>query len=514
MSNSTKHPARSGIDVNSSAGFFRQPRAVYVLSATEFWERFSFYGLMGLLVLFLSAPLAEEGFGWSDAEAVRLFGLYSALAFATPVFGGWIADRYLGAARSVIIGGVIIALGHFLLAGPALLPLLMESITNAPIKEIVRTAGQPLGALSMSVETMDALQRSVVANNIAPADIDRVTNAAIIAYRVQAYSFYIALGLIILGTGFFKPSVTAIVDRCYAQGDPRRTMGFALFWVGINVGSLAANFIAGTLGERVGWHWGLGAAGVGMLGALIIFYMYRSLLPASTPIKRSTTNTVALRRLTEAERRRLQSLAAMAIFALIFFICFLQKGGLLNVYTREADRVFFGFEIPTTWFLSINPFVVLVCTPFLMKITSAYAGNNRRSEPVFFFTAALLCAGAAYGVLLISELLTPTGAKPSAVWLVPAYIAISVGEIMLWPTALAMVTDLAPVHYASVAIGSWYLVYALAAWTAGELGGWAQETRPANAFALLLGTTTMAAVVLWYLADLILPRKILEEAED
>jgi POT family proton-dependent oligopeptide transporter len=191
--------------------WFGYPKGVFLLSFTEMWERFSYYGMLALLVLFLTADVAHHGFGWERDDALKLYGFYTGLIFTAPLLGGWIANNYWGERRCILVGGILIACGHACMAAPRVLP------------------------------------------------------------DFAAAGFFGGLGLIILGTMLLKPTISSIVGQFFSQTDQRRDGAFALFLVGIYVGEIAGVFVAGYLGERVAWHWGFGAAGIGMTLGLLVY---------------------------------------------------------------------------------------------------------------------------------------------------------------------------------------------------------------------------------------------------
>ena len=218
----------SPIDAGSEAGS-KHPAGLWVLFITEMWERFSYYGMRALLVLYLIASTSSEnenpGFGWSEESAAYLYAIYTWAVYLTPIFGGWLADKFLGTHRSMVIGGWIIALGHITLAGTELF--------GVTPNEVVSLQTSP-GAL---------------------------------------ITFVAGLALIVIGTGFFKPCVSVMVGQLYGPKDVRRDAGFTIFYMGINLGAFLSPLIAGTLGQKVGWHWGFGSAAVGMILGLF-FYQY------------------------------------------------------------------------------------------------------------------------------------------------------------------------------------------------------------------------------------------------
>ena len=239
------------------------PKGLYLLFFTEMWERFSYYGMRALLVLFLTSATLDEGFGWSSVEALRLYGLYTGLIWFTPVIGGWLADSYLGQRKAVVIGGSLMALGHFMMAGPALLPVLVGQFSGVPVQDVLQTAGVALGSLFPDGAAWQGLDARIAALELSAGEAARYQSAARLAYTLSAVSFYSALCLLVCGVGLFKTNISTQVGLLYDERDDRRDGGFTIFYMGINIGAFLGIIIAGVLGERVGWHYGFAVAGVG-----------------------------------------------------------------------------------------------------------------------------------------------------------------------------------------------------------------------------------------------------------
>ena len=285
------------------------------------WERFSYYGMRALLVLYLIASTEDgltagnPGFGWSEDSAYLLFGVYNWAVYLTPIFGGLIADRFLGTHRSLIVGGWTIATGHCLLAA--------TEFFGVTAGEAVTLATGP-GAL---------------------------------------LCFVAGLALVIIGTGFFKPCVSVMVGQLYTPGDPRRDGGFTIFYIGINVGAVLAPFIAGTLGETVGWHYGFGAAAVGMVLGIVTYQLTRArylgnigLAPAAASPSAPDRKAVPL---TPVEWRRIAVILVLAFVGnVVFWMAFEQAGSSMNVFAAQStDRTLWGLleaPFPATWYQAVK----------------------------------------------------------------------------------------------------------------------------------------------------------------
>ena len=410
------------------------PKGLLVLFITEMWERFSYYGMRALLVLFLIAstssvqgdgrPNANPGFGWSEEAAFTLYGLYTWAVYLTPIFGGWLADRFLGTHRSMLIGGWIIAAGHATLALSALAGI-------APGEAVTLQTGP----------------------------------AALVI-------FIAGLALIVIGTGLFKPCVSVMVGQLYAEDDPRRDSGFTIFYMGINLGALLAPLVAGTLGETVGWHWGFAAAAVGMIAGLVCYQALRPRYLAGVGLR------ARARRASEAAAARVsdgapepprtvvwQRIAVILILAFVgnvfFWTAFEQAGSSLNVFAKHStDRSLgglFGAEgFPASWYQSVNPLAILLFAPLFAWLWPALDRRGRNpSTPAKFFWGLFLL-----GLAFIAMVFGATQARESGLagpqWLLVTYVVYTWGELCLSPVGLSMTTKLAPARLQSLLMGIYF----------------------------------------------------------
>ena len=408
-----------------------QPRGLWVLFATEMWERFSYYGMRALLVLYLisaSDDPQNPGFGWMEGDAYRLYGLYTWAVYLTPIFGGMLADRFLGTHRSMLLGGVIIAIGHFLLA-------LTERF-----------------AISQGV----------------PVDLQTGPGAV--------GCFMLGLFFVIVGTGFFKPCVAVMVGQLYGPDDPRREGGFTVFYMGINVGAMLAPLVAGTLGETVGWHWGFGAAGVGMIAGLITYQFLRPRYLEGIGLA-PERSAVASRRpalpLDRAEWQRVGVILLLALFGNIaFWAGFEQAGSSLNVFAAQStDRTLWGLlddPFPATWYQSVNPASVILFAPLFAALWLALGKRGIEPSTPVKFCLGLWLLGLAFIAMVAGAIEARSGlAGPQ--WLLITFVVVTWGELCLSPVGLSMVTKLAPAHLQSFFMGLWYFTFSLANLLAGEL---------------------------------------------
>ncbi|MFZ0990185.1 MAG: peptide MFS transporter, partial [Xanthobacteraceae bacterium] len=399
---------------------FGHPRGLTFLFTTEMWERFSYYGMRSLLVLYMTKFLlledhsvnviglaglrrALEGvFGPLDVQPLssQIWGLYTGLVYFTPIFGGLLADRVLGQRRTVVIGAVLMAFGHFMMASEQM--------------------------------------------------------------------FLFALLALILGSGCFKPNISTQVGGLYAPGDPRRDRAYSIFYVGINLGAFLAPLVCGTLGEGVGWHYGFAAAGVGMVIGLCIYLYALPLLPTDEMHKvQAAQGGQSARKPPDAsERRAVLALLALFVPNTLFWAAYEQMGNTIilwaDAYTdRSLDAHLFGWsaEIPTTWFLAVNPFMIFAFTPFVVALWARQAA--RGAEPPTITKMAYGCFGvcAAYLIMVAAALsmssvagaggATSAAGKASWMWLFAYFVVITLGELYLSPVGLSFVTKVAPARLIS-----------------------------------------------------------------
>ncbi|HEV8320804.1 MAG TPA: peptide MFS transporter [Myxococcota bacterium] len=406
----------------------KQPIGLFLLFGTEMWERFSYYGMRAILVLYL-IDTKMGGAGWPKTYASRLYGWYTGLVYLTPLAGGYLADKFIGTHRSLIIGGLIIACGHFSLA--------MHSMPT----------------------------------------------------------FYAGLVLIILGTGFFKPNVSTMVGQLYTQGDPRRDAGFTIFYMGINLGAFLGTFICGYLGEspQWGWHYGFGAAGVGMVCGLAMYVLgKRKYLGAigEVPMARAGGAAAAANAapLTREERDRVAAIFITAFFVIFFWLAFEQAGSSMNIFAAERTaRTFFGYTIPASWFQNINPLAILVFGPaFATMWVRLGARGKEPSTPVKMATGLLLLGGG-FVFMVIGGRISDGGKLAGPIWLSLAYLFHTWGELCLSPVGLSLVTKLAPVKFASLLMGTWFLANFCANLAGGYVAALVEKVERGEVFRLLGG---------------------------
>ena len=436
----------------AQADFLGHPRGLAFLFTTEMWERFSYYGMRALLVLYLVKYVLlpatggqvvglgalksfyESLYGPLDVQpfASHIYGDYAALVYLTPIFGGLLADRVLGHRRTVVIGALLMAAGHFMMAVE---PLLL-----------------------------------------------------------------FALVCLIVGNGCFKPNLSSQVGQLYAPGDPRRDRAFSIFYVGTNIGAFLAPLVSGTLGERAGWHYGFGAAGVGMLIALAIYLAGTSHLPPD-PVPFKQRDAADKRPLDRDEWRRIAALIILFIPVSLFWATYEQQGNTIALWADDfTDRtVNLGFwvtEIPITWFQSFNPFMIFAFTPFVVALWARQAA--RGSEPSTVIKMALGCIGCG-GSYLIMALAAwyAGGGKASWLWLFVYFAVITTSELYLSPIGLSLVSKVAPVRYVSVMMGVWLATSFTGNFIAGWLGSFWSSMAKLDFFLMVAAVAIAAGLVIW-----------------
>ncbi len=443
--------------------WFGHPKGVFLVAFTELWERFSYFGMAALLALYLASPVASGGWGWSRAEAALFYGFYAGLVFAMPVVGGWLANNHLGERRCIVIGALLLMAGHLLLGGPAFVPYLIEQFTGVDPRPIIVQSGVPLGTLWSLDEVAPALHEA--------AGSDRLSRLALWNYVGASGSFLLGLVCIVVATGLFKASIAAIVGKLYPAADARRDTGYAVFFTCIYMGAMLANFAVGGLGETLGWHYGFAAAAAGMAIATT-FYLWKQNEYLGDLGR--TPDRLAARSprspLTQEERDRVRVVILQGAFTTVYAAGFFQKGGLINLYTRDyVDRDMFGLQIPATWFLSVSTLVFMITTPLLAALYLRLARRDRNPSASYKLAAGLLVIGVAYAIVGSAEAarLESGAAAISAVQLMAMYVLFGISDALVWPNQLALATKLSPGRYTAFTIGAWHLTIGLGTWLAG-----------------------------------------------
>lgn len=488
--------------------WWAHPKGVFLVAFTEFWERFSYYGMLGLLVLFLTAPVAEGGFGWESKSAILLFGFYSGLAFATPLFGAWLANNYLGERRCIALGGVLLSVGHLLLAAPHAVPDLMCLLTGVDVKAIFEAANVTLGALTINEETARRL-RAALNQQGAVSGFSGVSTA----YGLVSAGFYLGLVLIIIGTALIKPTISSIVSRLYPDKSAARDAGFAIFFMFIYMGSISANLIAGFLGEKVGWAYGFGAAGVGMTFGVTLYLLKQNTYLGDIGKTPSRPPDGPNNPLTRSERDRLYAIALQGLFTVVYAAAFFQKGGLLTLFARdELDRSVFGFTVPVTWLLIISTSVFVALAPASGQLWKRLDRRSANPSAAAKLAMALGLIAAGYLLMSAAGLQADNAGAAWLGWMVMTYILFGLADLLVWPIQIALVSKLAPKRYTALCIGGWYLTVGLGTWLSGAIAVAIENFDHFTSFLLLAGLTAAGAAGLLTLSPLL--KRLSHGAED
>jgi POT family proton-dependent oligopeptide transporter len=502
-------PPRTPHSASQDSSFFGHPRGLSTLFFTELWERFSYYGIRPLLVLFMAAALTDGGMGMTRDQAAPIVGIYGASVYLASLPGGWVADRLLGLRRAIWYGGVLIAVGHL------------------------------------------AIGLSAVAGKSA---------------------FFLGLFFIVMGTGLLKPNISAIVGDLYPEGGARRDAGFSIFYMGINIGALFAPIITGYLGEdqeRFGWHYGFGAAGVGMVIGLIWYKLTENktlgdigLQPTSTPQERRQAMgylsagfgvlalivlgvyLMGLKPLTIAEnmsyvmatlaaayflylfflaglntdeKKRVAVIIVLFAFATIFWSAFEQAPTSLNLFAADyTDRMIGGWEMPILWLQSANSFFVITLAPLFAALWVSLARRRGDFSSPAKFALGLFFAAVGFAIMIFAAravLEGGAGTRVSPWWLVASYFFQTVGELCLSPVGLSSMTKLSPRRFTGQMMGVWFMAAAMGNLIAGIVGGHVDPENPAQMPALFERTTLSLLIATVVLAALVIPiRRMMREA--
>jgi POT family proton-dependent oligopeptide transporter len=425
----------------SNKTLFGHPIGLYFLFFTEMWERFSYYGMRGLLklymvnYLFVASRQVFQGktdamgtgdpntvLGWSwirnlidsdpsapvGAYASVIYGWYTGLVYLTPLLGGYIADRYWGQRKAVYVGGLLMAIGQFLM-------------------------------------TQDNL-------------------------------FFIALLFLVLGNGAFKPNISTQVGNLYPPGDSRRDGAFTIFYMGINLGAFISNLVCGTLAVTKGWHWGFGAAGVGMLCGLVVYTIGQKYL---APDNRMVTKAAAQaehkpeekKPLDASEKKRVYALIGLCLLNVVFWAVYEQQGNTMQTWADERTvwPTVFGKTIPSTWFQSCNPMFIFLLAPFLDIFWGWQSRKGKEPSSVSKMAIGAIILGLSFIVMVIGAQSIGTE-KGSWFWPVFCTLLLTVGELYLSPVGLSLVTKMAPVRIVSLMMGMWFLSSFLGNILSGYIG--------------------------------------------
>jgi len=431
---------------------FGHPMGLYVLFFTELWERFSYYGMRAILVLYITKETmdANPGMGWSNSEAIGLYGWYTMLVYVASIPGGLIADKMIGQKKAVFWGGLILVAGHTILA---------------------------------------------------------VT---------QDWAFYTGLGLIIAGVGLLKPNISTMVGGLYAQGDERRDKGFTIFYIGINIGAFLSALIVGYVGENIGWHYGFGLAGIGMLIGMIVYWWGQKYLEGVGEYIGNDSNPDNKdkdRPLTRIEKDRMLVMFLSFFLIIVFWGAFEQAGGLMNLYADEkTNRMLGGFEVPASWFQSVNAFFIITLGTAVAGFWYRWKLKGREGSSLFKMAIGVIIMGWGFMFMRFASQEYDASGSSAMYWLVLAYLFHTIGELCASPVALSFITKLAPAKYASFMMGAYFAATGLGNKVAGWIGESAQNAGELKIFTgLVIFCTVVGIIVLLLLKPL---KRLTHGAED
>ena len=453
---------------------FGHPVGLYILFFTEMWERFSYYGMRAILVLYLVSATTggNAGLGWTGGEAIALYGWYTMLVYVASIPGGIIADKLLGQKKTVLVGGIILVAGHGILA----------------------------------VEEM--------------------------------WAFYTGLGLIIAGVGMLKPNISTMVGGLYKEGDIRRDKGFTIFYIGINLGAFLSSLIVGYVGEQIGWHWGFGLAGIAMALGLLVYLWGQKYLTnvgnllsktemadgaslgnlfsdlLKSPLQLGITSVLMAGSLyymifeslpygllyifltlvtalmlmvykdlsTQIMKDRYVVMILSFLLVVVFWGAFEQAGGLMNIYALDKTNrsipftlPLIGNEVPATWFQSLNALFIIIFGVIIANFWAKRKLKNKEASSIFKMATGVIIMGLGFIFMaMAAKSYTPYDEKAAMYWLVLAYLLHTIGELCSSPVALSFITKLAPVKYASLMMGVYFAATGLGNKVAGVIGEFSQ----------------------------------------
>ena len=502
--------------------FLGHPRGLYILFLTEMWERFSYYGMRGLLVVYLT-----QHFLFSDDKSSYLYGTYTALVYVMTVVGGVLADRYLGARKAVTFGAILLTLGHLGMAFEGTGSRQLVNYDGTDYQIILDGRGgnarqQIVTAQGMSYITFSDREMKIEAAEAVGLPTTIVRNQ--LTFRIETESFYLnalylSLALIIAGVGFLKANISTIVGALYDFGDTRRDSGFTIFYMGINLGAFLASIFCGYLGIVHGWRYGFGLAGIGMLFGLLIFIRYNSMLEGKSepPSAETLRQTVvwfinvewlcylsgigivglsmflvmneelvggilgplgvlmfifmvgyALISLKGVERSRMLAAMYFILAQIPFWALFEQAGSSLNLFTaRLVDRVILGWSVPGPVFQSLNAGFIFLFAPLMAWLWIGLAKKNLNPSTPVKFSLGVAMAGLGFLVLVAGMKGSGTAALTPVLFIFLIYWIHTIGELMVSPVGLSVVTKLAPANMVGMTMGAWFLYSGISNFLAG-----------------------------------------------
>lgn len=467
------------------------PKGAWLIIGVEFWERFSFYGMLSILVLFLAASPARGGFGWSATEALGLMGIYTFSMYAFPAVGGYLADRVLGRRRAVTLGSTFMLIGQVMLASPVFVPELLGWWHGAPLLQGLQNLGMPLGRLlpSPALDTAITQHGALLNARDGSAWLHQ-------AYLASALGFFIALFCLVLGNALMKSTLVVLCGETMAPDDPRRERAYAYYYVGISIGAMLSGFVVGWVAEAFGWHFGFAVGAAGMTVAFCSYVLMAprwfgsiGLHPDGRALRSAPPTPASAARTRANALRRIALLFVLACLLCAFSAGWFQIfGSWLLFIERDVDRAVGTFVIPVPWFASMNAAVVFASAPLVNAFWKRLGARNQHVDIVQKYTFALsMVAGGHVLMYLAARHAAPTA--PASVWF--ALISLSmlaIGELVAWTATYGLVSRAAPAGFASVAMGAWYL---LTLGLGGYLSGLTGRLIDSAGFAATFGTVAV-----------------------
>jgi POT family proton-dependent oligopeptide transporter len=429
------------------------PKGLYLLFFTEMWERFSYYGMRGILILYLTKTLLEGGLAIDPKQASLIYGYFTGFVYFTPLIGGWLADRFLGQRVAITIGGITMMIGQFVL------------------------------------------------------------------FAINTHAgMYLGLSLLILGNGFFKPNISTLVGRLYPDGDSRRDSAFSIFYMGINLGALLAPLVVGLFSDKLfavkdatgaivtyGYKYGFLVSGVGMLlGQLIFNTMSKKYLGdiglSPVKLKSNTSEEEVVKPVSKEDKQKMTVIFILTAFVIFFWAGFEQAGSSLSLYTDKfIDRTVGGFEIPTSFFQSVNPLFIVLLAPLFSIFWTSNLGKKLSTPVKMGLGMIFLGVGFFFMLGAVAQRggdIQDVTVKASLMWLIMTYLIHTIGELCLSPVGLSVVTKLAHPKFASLMMGVWMLSTFIANIVGGYLASYVESLGANLVFTYISGFVIVLGVIL------------------
>ena len=412
--------------------FKQHPKGLYFLFFTELWERFSYYGMRAILVLFLISETSGEnpGLGWSKVEAINLYSWYTALVYFACIPGGIIADKVLGKIKSVILGGFLLCIGHLLLS------------------------------------------------------VDKIS------------FFFSGITFIVIGIGFLKPNISSLVGSLYKKNSTLREQGFTIFYIGINIGAFAASILVGYIGEVYGWHFGFGLAGFGMVLGQAVFLKGQKYINEEEKSEKDCEE----KSLSKIEWDRIKVILISFSIIVIFWASFEQAGGLMNIYifekTNRSISWLGDWEIPTGWFQSINPLLIILLGVPLSTLWMKLKKNKIKISSLFKMIIGTAIMGLGFVFMFFASLEFEREGESAIFWIFLAFLFHTIGELCASPVILSFITKLSPIKYISTIMGLYFATMGIGNKLAGSIGQYSQTIGESQIF---VGITIFCLIFSFFL---------------